>query len=157
MDREEITVKYLADVPEAIPVIARWLYDEFHYLIPERPIDYVIESLNTRLNYNKIPLSIIALKEHEIIGTVSLKMTDMDIRDNLTPWLASLFVNNEYRHNGVGTFLVKSVQEIAKQIGIKELFLYTPNSWDFYKKIGWTIIERLEYKSRDVVIMKYSL
>ena len=46
---------------------------------------------------------------------------------------------------------------IAKKTGITELFLYTPNACDFYKRIGWTIVEELQYMSRDVVIMKREL
>jgi N-acetylglutamate synthase-like GNAT family acetyltransferase len=147
---------YLAERPGIINTIARWLYDEFYYLIPGKSIDYVIESLQGRLNYDKVPLSIVALNNNEILGTVSLKIDDMDICENLTPWLASLFVNKVYRDNGIGTLLVKSIQEIARHLGYEELFLYTPGASEFYRRIGWITLEELKYKSKDVVIMNYS-
>lgn len=154
MKTNNITIEYLADVPEVIPVISKWLYDEFNYLIPGKTLEYVIESLQARLNHDIIPLSIVAFENNEILGTVSLKISDMDIRNNLQPWLAGLFVNVKYRNNGVGSFLVKSIEKIAKQLGENELYLYTPNASDFYNRIGWLNFEELEYKSNKVVIMK---
>lgn len=153
----DVQIKYLAEKPEAIDIIARWLYDEFQYLVPGKSIDDVEELLHDRLNRDKLPLAIVALRDDEILGTVSLKISDMDIRDNLSPWMAGLYVDKKYRNNGIGTLLVKSIQEIARQFAYKELFLYTPGASDFYKRTGWMTIEELTYKSKDVVIMNYAL
>jgi predicted N-acetyltransferase YhbS len=152
-----IQIKYLAEKPETIDIITRWLYDEFHYLIPGKSIGDVAESLRARLNHDRLPLGIVALRDDDILGTVSLKISDMDIRDNLSPWMAGLYVDKKFRNNGIGTLLVKSIQEIARQFAYKELFLYTPGASDFYKRIGWTTLEELTYKSTDVVIMNYAL
>jgi predicted N-acetyltransferase YhbS len=150
-------IKYLAEKPETIEIIARWLYDEFHYLVPGKSLDDVVKSLYARLNRDTLPLGIVALRNDEIIGTVSLKTSDMDIRDNLSPWMAGLYVDKKFRNNGIGRLLVKSIQEIARQFGYNEVFLYTPGASGFYKRIGWAVREELTYKSTNVVIMNYEL
>jgi predicted N-acetyltransferase YhbS len=150
-------IKYLAEKPETIDIIARWLHDEFQYLVPGKSIGDVVELLHDRLNRDKLPLGIVALRNDEILGTVSLKISDMDIRDNLSPWMAGLYVDKKYRNRGIGALLVKSIQEIARQFGYKELFLYTPGASGFYERIGWTTLEELTYKTKDVVIMNYEL
>jgi predicted N-acetyltransferase YhbS len=152
-----VEIKYLAEKPEAIDIISRWLYDEFGFLIPGKTVDNVKESLQARLNHDILPLSIVAMDNDAVIGTASLKISDMDIRDDLTPWLAGLYVDKTQRNKGVGTLLVKSIQEIARQFGYEALFLYTPGASGFYERIGWRALEELTYKSKDVVIMNYAL
>ncbi len=157
MIEEAVRIEYLADRPEAIPVIARWLHDEFRDFIPGKPVEYVIEMLHGRLNHDAIPLGILAIADGEIIGTVSLKDHDMDIRNDLTPWLASLYVNGKYRNRGVGRYLVQTIQDIARKFGVRELYLYTPEAECFYGRIGWIRLEQVTYHSKDVVIMKIKL
>jgi len=150
-------ITYLAEKPETIDTIARWLYDEFHYLIPGKSLADVTASLHDRLNRDRLPLGMVAMLNGEVIGTVSLKPHDMDIRENLSPWLAGLYVDKKFRNGGIGTLLVKTIQEKARHLGYGDLFLYTPSASGFYARMGWTSIEELTYNSHDVTIMNYAL
>jgi predicted N-acetyltransferase YhbS len=152
-----VEIAYLADRPEAIDIVTRWLYDEFSYLVPGKTVGDVKVSLMARMNRDVLPLSIVASDGGEVAGTASLKLGDMDTRDDLSPWLAGLYVDRTRRNRGVGTLLVKSIQEIARQFGYGELYLYTPGASGFYHGIGWKTLEEATYKSRKVVIMNYAL
>ena len=154
---QDVTLKFLADVPDCIPLLAQWLYDEFHYLIPGKTVEYVIESLHTRINVNKLPLCMVAFQNNEPCGTVSIKISDMDIREYLSPWLASLYVSKTHRSSGIGTYLVKSIQDVCRQLNNHEMFLYTPNAELFYSRLGWKQLEKVSYRNTDVTILRREL
>jgi len=45
----------------------------------------------------------------------------------------------------------------AKKLGVKSLFLHTPDKEEFYLKRGWVSVERPIYYDMPVVIMKKEL
>lgn len=50
-----------------------------------------------------------------------------------------LFVDEEYRRNGLGTKLMKHVEDLAKSNGIKTILVntYSFQAPEFYKKLGY--------------------
>ena len=60
----------------------------------------------------------------------------MDIRPNLYPWLANLYLAPEYRGKGYSCFLIGAVKEEAEKAGLHELFLYTAHE-GLYERYGW--------------------
>jgi GNAT superfamily N-acetyltransferase len=89
-----------------------------------------------------------------LVGTVSLKIHDMDSRMHLTPWLAALYVAEERRRQGIGTALVRAIERRAAALGIGRLFLYTPASERFYANLGWAVRERTGYHGHAVSVME---
>ena len=53
-----------------------------------------------------------------------LKENDLWSRKDLNPWLASLYVINEYRNKGIATQLIHSVCKKAQQLGIDTMYLF---------------------------------
>lgn len=146
-------IKYLKDYKEWIPTIAKWFYDEWGHLYPELDIDKIILRLHKRTNVDIIPLALVALENRAVIGTASLKKFDMDTRMQYSPWLASVYVSEKWRGKGIGTSLVRVIEDKAKEIGVKILYLYTPDAQNFYAKLGWRELESTEYRGQDVTIM----
>ena len=58
---------------------------------------------------------------------------------------------------GVGSALVRRVVEEARALGVKTLYLYTPDRERFYARTGWSVLERTEYMGVKVVIMSITL
>lgn len=146
-------IKYLKDYKEWIPTIAKWFYDEWGHLYPELDIDKIILRLHKRTNVDIIPLALVALENRAVIGTASLKKFDMDTRMQYSPWLASVYVSEKWRGKGIGTSLVRVIEDKAKEIGVKILYLYTPDAQNFYAKLDWRELESTEYRGQDVTIM----
>jgi|WetSurMetagenome_2_1015567.scaffolds.fasta_scaffold195487_1 N-acetylglutamate synthase-like GNAT family acetyltransferase len=150
-------VDYLVNYQASIPQIAKWFYREWSYLYPERGLQDFERLVQERANRDKIPFALVALDLDFVIGTVSLKMYDMDDRFDLAPWLAGLYVAKEWRCRGVGTILVKAMEAKAAQMGFSELYLYTPDSVHFYSGLGWRILEMKRYNGTPVTLMGKSL
>jgi N-acetylglutamate synthase-like GNAT family acetyltransferase len=147
-------ITYLADHQDVIPLLSKWFHREWAYLYPERTEDGVTRLISERTNRDKIPIALVAFDGKELIGTVCLKSNDMDTKPELNPWLAGLYVKESYRKNGVGSCLVKAIEQKAFEMGISRLFLYTPESEVFYSKLGWNIKEREDYRNVSVSVME---
>jgi GNAT superfamily N-acetyltransferase len=147
-------IAYLADHQEHIPQLAAWFYQEWSLFYPGKSVENVASAMRERTNKNNIPLALVALEGETLVGTVCLKNHDMDTRRDLSPWLAGLYVAEFYRGQGIGTALVKSIEQKAKEIGVPKVYLYTPSAQSFYLRIAWRFREGTEYHSTEVAIME---
>ena len=150
-------IDYLADHPEFIPTLAQWHYEEWAYLRPGDSVEARIARLRAACGRGAIPTTFIALSDGTLFGSAMLVAHDMDTRMELTPWLAGVFVAPDYRRRGIGSALVGRVVECAAQLGVRRLYLYTPNAEQMYSRLGWLAFERKHYRGADVVIMLYDV
>ncbi len=146
-------VDYLADHPEFIPTLARWHYEQWKTLCPGDSVERRIAMLHTHLGREQIPVTFVAVSGQTVLGSASLIAHDMDTRMDLSPWLASVYVAPEHRRQGIGTALVRRVIREAKTLRIQALHLYTPDKEPFYLRLGWSVIERTEYRGYPQVVM----
>ena len=153
-------IQYLGDHQEVIPILAAWIYNEWSYLYPGATLQDFEGLLRERINKKSLPLTFVALEAGEPIGTASLKAFDMETRSDLTPWLTSLHVAKPWRRRGIGSSLVKAIEQKAVELGIRKLFLFTTDAaLDalFYSRLGWTVKEKTIYHSYPVIIMEKDL
>lgn len=151
----EVHVDYLKDRPDLVKEITCYFYDEWSYLCPERSLKDFEDSIRERLNYDRIPLALVAVTgDGRFLGTVCLKESDMDTHKELTPWLAGLFVREEFRSLGIGKLLINRIIEEAVKLNTETLYLFTPSAEEYYKKLGWETVSHEKYKTAEVCIMK---
>lgn len=78
----------------------------------------------------------------EFVGTVSVISSDMVERPNLTPWIADVWVDPEYRKHRMGSALVNAAEQLATERGEDVLYLCcVAELRTFYSCLGWTEIE----------------
>lgn len=147
-------VVLLAEVPHFIPLIAGWMFEEWWKNPPSNTVETVIARLGECLNTDRIDMTFVCLEGSGPIGTASLIQCDMDTRRDLSPWLASLYVDPKQRGRGAGKLLVRSVLRHANRIGFSEIHLYTVNAAAFYRSLGWQEISREFYEGKPAVIFR---
>lgn len=135
-------------------MLAQWFYKEWAYLHLGKTLADVEQLIGERVNTNKIPLALVAFDHQELIGTVCLKVQDMDTHPDLSPWLAGLYVSAQRRRQGIGAALVSAIEKEANKLGVERLYLHTPESENFYVKLGWQVKERLRYHGYPVSLMQ---
>jgi predicted N-acetyltransferase YhbS len=153
-------IHYLADHQQVVPILAAWIYDEWSFLYPEMTRQNVEDFLQKRMNKDKLPLTLVAFEAAEPVGTVSLKMFDMETRRDLPNWLTSLYVVKPWRRRKIGSNLVEHAEKKAVALAIDKLFLFTADvdlPGLFYAKLGWKVREKTEYHSYPVTIMEKNL
>jgi GNAT superfamily N-acetyltransferase len=151
---KDIEIAYLADHEEAVGELAQWFHGEWSYLYPDKTMDDVKNGIAERTNRDCVPMALVALEGAILAGTVCLKTHDMDTRLDLSPWLAGLYVAGPWRGRGIGTALVKAVEQKAIALGIRRLYLYTPSAEVFYLRMAWRTREATEYHGTKVTIME---
>lgn len=147
----------LGDRPEFFPLVAQWIWDEWNSLLTERsPIEFEawLRAGGRRVG---LPATLVWIENDEPVATVSLESDDMEIRPELTPWLASLYVLPSRRGRGLGRALVRAAEAEAQSLGIAELYLFTPGQETFYAPLGWERFEQCEYRAVPVTIMRRRL
>lgn len=152
------SVPLLASAPRHIPAVARWILDQWGHHYPGSTHLRVEAELRTPPNAAGLPCTFVALDANDTpVGTASLLIQDMEADNPLTPWLASVFVLDAWRGRGIGRRLVATVEEEALRLGVRRLYLFTPDRETFYAHTGWRPIERRPYRGEDVVVMTKAL
>jgi len=62
------------------------------------------------------------------IGRVSLFSNDLKERNDLTPWLGSLYVSTDYRNRGIAKQLMDKVIKTSRILGYEILYLRTEHA-----------------------------
>jgi N-acetylglutamate synthase-like GNAT family acetyltransferase len=88
---------------------------------------------------NDVPRFFIAMDNNRIIGSYALLRSDLNSRQDLTPWFACLYVEPDYRGKNIGSLLQKHALEKAKERGYQKLFLCTELT-EYYEKTDWKYI-----------------
>lgn len=151
-----IKIAYLKDHPEKISMLAKIWHEVLGSIwISDSSIEQVEQGFQDELNNNSLPLTLVALKNSQVIGTVSLHEHD-EIRADLAPWLESLVVDKMYQNQGVGKLLVHEVKKIARDLHLKKLYLFAlePNLVNYYKPLGFQPIDTEKFKNHTVILME---
>ena len=135
-----IDIEYLDDNMLFAPVVAKWIFDEFINGI-RRGVSYDQVLLSFKqCHKTELPVRFIAKAGNKCVGAVSIVHNDLAYKD-YTPWLASLYVDKEYRNNKIGERLIERVKSISKELGFKEIYLRTEHAGNYYRRLGWQFIE----------------
>jgi GNAT superfamily N-acetyltransferase len=150
-----LNFEFIADRQDAIPMVARWYFEEWGKNVPGNSIEQTIERINGKLDLHKLPVLILAVEDEKILGVAQLKLHEMDIYPERNFWLGSLFVSPTCRGKGIGMALANQIAIIAiENFNVKELYLQTEDlDGGLYRQIGWHLIETVRYKGVDVAVM----
>ena len=149
-----LEIEYLADHPDLVPLLAEWFYSEWGGRSPDDTLTTFEKRLLGRMHRDKAPLTLIAFKGEEPVGTAALKIQEMETHPQYQYWMGSVYVKENWRRMGIGSALVEAVIAKAEAFGIEVLYLYTRGRENFYTQLGWKEIERSYYHGRNVTIMK---
>jgi N-acetylglutamate synthase-like GNAT family acetyltransferase len=152
-----LEIAYLADYPDDVDAIARWLHAEWGWFTPGSTLDDRRAKLAGHLNRDALPLALVAREQGRPVGTAALRVHDMDTRPHLTPWLASVYVHPWRRGRGLGTHLAARIEAEAVRLRFDRLYLVTFDQSPFYAARGWTLHERTTYRTEPVVVMQKHL
>ena len=104
-----------------------------------------------------VPCAWVAFFDGEPVGSVSLIACNMETRQDLTPWLAALYVLPERRGRGVGAALTRRCEVEAEMARFDRMFLYTSRARDYYRRLGWIRIAEDFYEGQRVTVMLKNL
>ena len=151
-------IELLSDHTHLIDRIARVHFEQWGILTGADSIEEYRVFLEGACTLSSLPLVTVALRDGVFLGSASVISCDMDIRKELTPWLAQVYVLEEWRGQGVGAALVNKASEYANRLGFQAMYLYTSGTLPhFYQNLGWIIRETAFYLGKERTIMERGL
>lgn len=139
MKTSEIEIINLIDAQEYLEEISKWIWKEWQKEHGAKLEDIIYQSKHS-INENGIPQMYIAKYKNEVVGVVSIWLNDLKARQDLFPWMATLYVKEEFRNMGIGKMLQQKCIEETKKMNYKNLYLITEHR-NYYEKMGWKYIE----------------
>ena len=152
-----VRISYLVEHPEYIPQLAQWLFEQWDAILGEQTPQARIKKLQTHLNRDELPIAWVAHSNEQLLGTASLRVHDLEGREDLTPWLGGVFVGSQFRRRGIGAALCATVEDAARSRGIQTLYLFTLDKQAWYSRLGWTVLGSCVWHQRPGDIMRKQL
>jgi predicted N-acetyltransferase YhbS len=141
--------------PDLIPAVARWIHEEWGH-IRSRSHEDIVQRLEDGC-VGDYPFTLVAIWNNQPVGTAALKIHDMDILQEYTPWLAGVYVPAIHRGKKIASCLVSEVELRAKQLGFERTYLFTATATKLYEKLGWIPMQELQYDGLKVIVMQKML
>ena len=138
----EFEIVNLADRPEYMEEVSRWLWEQW-----ARADGYSLEEVCYRTRHacqrDTVPQMLVAVMAGRPVGVVSLWLNDAKTRQDLTPWMATLYVTPQRRNLHIGQALQRASIHAVERLGRYDwLYLITELN-DYYEKIGWEFVDHV--------------
>jgi GNAT superfamily N-acetyltransferase len=141
MTTHALDIVNLCDKTTCIPQVAEWIYGAFiDNLRQGISLHDITQALSKRQKHT-LPLTYIGIIGDECLGTISLVRNDLRARQDLTPWLAALYIRPDARGHGYAQQLIATVCETANTLGYHAVYLRTETAAQYYTTLGWQKID----------------
>lgn len=128
-------IKNLAEMPELINEAADWFHTKWRV-----PVEAYKESMKESLDKdNVVPQWYVALKNDRIIAGLGVIENDFHDRKDLSPNVCAVYVEEEYRCQGIAGKMLDFVCKDMEDRGICTLYLITDHT-SFYEKYNWKFL-----------------
>lgn len=134
--------------------LATWHVREWANVFPGWTEQVAIQEFNSQLVDSELPATWLAFAGDQLIGSISALLEDAtELNDISGPWLASFYIEPEFRGQGVAQLLMNTAEYAVKNLGYKNWYLFTPHHEAFYAKHGWVLKEKRHIHGEIVAVM----
>lgn len=126
-----------------LEIMANWMYEWWG-----KEEGYTYDGVKCYMGHSfqkdRLPKTYGLFHNGRIVGMFQFTYEDLEVRPDIYPWLANLYVDEKYRNKGIARILLQKVKEIAKSsTNFNELYLFTKHI-GLYEKFGWEYISELD-------------
>ena len=121
--------------PEAKEEIALWFHEKWHV-----PLEAYRESISDCLRKETgVPQWYVVVRGDRIIAGCGVIENDFHERKDLTPNVCAVYVDEEYRNQGIAGFMLQYACDDMSAMGFDTLYLLTDHT-GFYERYGWQFL-----------------
>ena len=121
--------------PEAKEEIAIWFHERWHI-----PLEAYKESITDCLGKGTgVPQWYVVVRENKIIAGCGVIENDFHERKDLAPNVCAVYVEEEFRNQGIAGSMLQYVCDDMSAMGFDTLFLLTDHT-GFYERYGWQFL-----------------
>lgn len=111
-----MVISYLADQPALAQHLVPALVEHWGPIIPGYTAEARAAKFLTHMNRDTLPIAWVAHDDSEVFGTASLRVCDLEGREDLTPWLGGVYVLPRFRRHGIASALCAVVEQKARHL-----------------------------------------
>lgn len=131
----EITIIKIRQHAELKERASQWFHSKWG--VPE---EAYLESMEECIKgKNAVPQWYAAMDGDKIVGGLGVIENDFHDRKDLAPNVCAVFVEEDYRCNGIAGMLLDYVCEDMSKLGVDTLYLLTDHT-SFYERYGWEFL-----------------
>lgn len=144
--------------PDVVERLADWHVRQWKAIFPGWDEAAAVDEFNLQLRHDGLPATWLAYLDDELVGSISALLEDSpELTDIPGPWMASFYIRPEARRNGAAPALMAAAADGVTALGYAEWFLFTEFHEDYYRRFGWSVLERRELHGQTVSIMRQRL
>lgn len=149
---DPIEIAPLADYPQFVEACSLWDHSEWgsrtgHSLNEARRL------FQSAACEHDLPVTRVAIDGDRLVGMASLILQEGASRAERSPWLASVFVDPDYRRRGIAGLLIEAVIREARTRGRQRLSLFTPDQQTLYRRHGFEGVRTVHYNGLLYTVM----
>lgn len=154
----KVEFEYLVDKQDQIPQVIQWWRSAWGDRMNDDDL-VIAKEFSKSLGKTELPIDILAMVDGKAVGSAALKNQELiEVYPQYQSWLGSVFVDEAYRGQNIASQLSLRVVDMARERGLRQLYLQTQNlSGGIYKKLGWQEVERFNYFDEDGLLMVMTL
>ena len=104
-----------------------------------------------------LPSRLVAFESGELAGTIVLREQGSEILPGFRPELGGLYVDESCRGHGVGTELVRSGMELARDQGYETVYATTVVAAGILERLGWEFIKTVDHGDEQLALYRCKL
>ena len=153
-----IRIVHLLEAPEVAPMLELWFIEEWMpWYGPDGPGDAESDLAACR-SRDELPICLVALNmDDKVLGTAALKSESVGSELGVGPWLAAVLVGKDHQGKGVGTALVKAIEEEAVRLGFDSIYTSTDTAEGILERRGWQAFGTTESLRGPVTIYRWQV
>lgn len=120
-------------------------YTHWHQFNPAMDKEETIDKFkNSFTKEEGLPIGYACYNDDILVGFCTLRKENLKKYPEIYPWISSVMIFDEYRHQGYGTEMLQEIANRAKELGYHKVYLWIDQAPEFYKKIGYTYLRQVE-------------
>ncbi len=150
-----LSVRPLAQLPALKPLVSSWLLSEWpawYGAAGEGNLEGDVEAFAA--SEHQLPVGLIAFLCESPVGFGSLKQESIKSHPHLFPWAASGYVLPAHRGQGIGAFLLHSIEAHAKSLGYPHVYSGTSTATSLLVRAGWQTVEQVQHAGKPLNIFR---
>ncbi len=108
-----------------------------------KTLDQLTNEYQSILFKSELPKLYVLKDKDKVIGAYELNEHDNISKKEYKPFLANVFIKEEYRGNGYSKLLIESAKEEACKMGYNDLYLHSKHV-NYYEKFDFKYLETID-------------
>ncbi|MFM7376417.1 MAG: GNAT family N-acetyltransferase [Chthoniobacterales bacterium] len=151
---KRLTLDFLDGSSADAERLARLHAKEWQHLYREWDEKKALEDFRSQKTDGSIPATLVLREDGRLVGSVSVVHDDCEVRRDLGPWLASLYVMQKDRGQGHGRRLLEAAIALAKQNNAGCLHVFTESAEQLFLHHGFTRFAAAATNGRAITILR---